>query len=216
MVSASGKGSWTSSIAHHAGFSLSVLKRPMTKRIFLITFLTWSSLCAVCGQELNEWDIKASQITCLPPTAFPELPQNLIRELQAQQCTVPQTYGNPRPHNVIQGEFARKGRTDWAVLCSKSGVSSILVFWRGSAKNASEIAKSPDKDWLQGIDNGKIGYSRAISAVGRRYIIEHYKAYGGPTPPPIHHEGINDAFVEKTSIVHYYFGGKWLKLQGAD
>ena len=188
----------------------------MTKRIFLITFVTFGLLCSVYSQEQNEWDVIASQIKRLPPTAFPELPKNLIQELQAQQCTVPQTYGNPRPHNVIQGEFARKGRTDWAILCSKSGVSSILIFWSGSAKNACEIAKSPDKDWLQRIESDKIGYSRAISRVGRRYMMEHYKAYGRPTPPPIHHEGINDAFMEKASIVHYYFRGKWLKLQSAD
>jgi hypothetical protein len=77
-------------------------------------------------------------------------------------------------------------------------------------------AKGPDTTWLQDKGNGKIGYSRAISAVGRKFIVDHYSAYGGPKPPPIDDQGINDAFVEKASIVRYYYRGNWLELTGAD
>lgn len=44
----------------------------------------------------------------------------------------------------------------------------------------------------------------------------HYRAYGGPEPPPIDHQGIDDAFLEKASTTWYYDGGRWLQLQGAD
>ncbi|PYR66590.1 MAG: hypothetical protein DMG20_12690 [Acidobacteria bacterium] len=40
--------------------------------------------------------------------------------------------------------------------------------------------------------------------------------YGGPKPPPIDHLGINDVFIEKASVVWYFYQGKWLQLQGAD
>lgn len=30
-----------------------------------------------------------------------------------------------------------------------------------------------------------MGYSRAISPVGRAFILGHYQAYGGRKPPPI-------------------------------
>ena len=120
------------------------------------------------------------------------------------------------PHNVIRGEFAKPGQTDWAVLCSVKGVSTILVFWNGSEKNPAEIAKLEDQIFLQGITADEIGFSRGISAVGNEFIMEHYQAYGGPKPPPINHQGINDAFLEKGSEVQYFYGGKWVKLTGAD
>jgi hypothetical protein len=46
--------------------------------------------------------------------------------------------------------------------------------------------------------------------------MRHYRAYGGPEPPPIDHHGIDDAFLEKGSITWYFYRGKWLQLTGAD
>lgn len=31
-----------------------------------------------------------------------------------------------------------------------------------------------------------------------------------------HHIWIDDAFVKKASVIHYYYNGKWLRLAGAD
>ncbi len=59
-------------------------------------------------------------------------------------------------------------------------------------------------------------YSRAITPAGKAYITQQYKAYGGAPPPPIDHQGINDAFVGKASVVNYLYRGKWLQLAGAD
>ena len=47
------------------------------------------------------------------------------------------------------------------------------------------------------------------------YIIEHFNSYGGVKPLQIEHEGINDIFIHKGSVVHYY-NNKWIKLTGAD
>ena len=153
----------------------------------------------------------------LPPTAFSRLPKNVVSFLQRRGCTVPQTYLSRKPHNVVHGEFRRRGQTDWAVLCSRDGESSILVFWRGSTKSVSEIARAPDEGYMQTVAGGaKVGYSRMIEAVGRGYIISHYKSYGGPKPPPIDHQGIDDIYAEKASVVRYRYRGRWLELQGAD
>jgi hypothetical protein len=184
-----------------------------------VTFLiNTTAICAAqIESERNRWQIADASIVRLPPTAFPRLPRNIVRELQARGCTIPQTFGDQKPHNVVSGEFFRKARTDWAILCSRNRTSSILIFRGGSAQKISEIAKAPDGTFLQTIDDKeRIGFSRAISAVGRDYILSHYRDYGGPKPPPIDHQGINDAFVEKASVVHYYHRGSWLKLQGAD
>jgi hypothetical protein len=44
----------------------------------------------------------------------------------------------------------------------------------------------------------------------------HFNAYGGPKPPPIDHEGIDDAFIEKAPVTWYFHNGAWLRLTGAD
>jgi hypothetical protein len=158
----------------------------------------------------------ADRIVRLSPAAFPELPQRVARELRRRGCSIPQTAYVKKRHNVIRGEFLKAGQTDWAVLCSAGGVSRILVFWNGSGRNPAAIAPLDDLAFLQEMRPGKWGFSRMISAVGRAFIMRHYEAYGGPKPPPIRHQGIDDAFVEKGSVTWYFYRGKWLQLSGAD
>ena len=158
----------------------------------------------------------SAQIVRLSPAAFPELPTNLVRELQRRGCTIPQETFSKRRNNVIKGQFAKPGQLDWAVLCSVKGVSTILVFWNASGKNPDAIAPEEDGDNAQSNAPGRVGYSRGIGAVGRDFIIRHYRAHGGPKPPPIDHQGIDDAFIEKASVVWYFYEGQWLKLTGSD
>lgn len=167
------------------------------------------------AQDLD-FDAAERAIVRLPPTAFPALPAAVIRELQRRRCTIPQETFSKTPNNVIAGQFARPGQQDWAVLCSTGGASSILVFWKGSARNPAELARMEDKTFLQGLAGGKIGFSRGLSAIGSDFILEHYRAYGGPKPPPMDHQGIDDAFLEKASVVQYFFKGGWLQLTGSD
>lgn len=182
----------------------------------LLTVLFFG-LVASWSTAQDKWAVADSATLRLPPTAFSQLPGSVVQYLQRRGCTVPQTYLSGEPHNVIRGEFERGGQSDWAVLCSRNGESAILVFWRGSIKSVSEVAKAPDSSFLQTItEGGKVGFSRMIEAVDRDYILKHYEAYGGPEPPPIGHQGISDAFVEKASVVRYYYRRRWLELQGSD
>jgi cytochrome c len=126
----------------------------------------------------------------LPPAAFRELPKGLVRELQKLGCTIPQTSGVTVPHNVIRGEFKESGKTDWAVLCSKGGASTVLVFWNGRKRNPGRVGRGGDGDL----------FARKITAVGRKEIEKYYQA-------PVDHEGIRDG-----SAIHYYVRGKWLEL----
>jgi hypothetical protein len=162
------------------------------------------------------WETAAQQVLRLPPAAFSQLPKNLVAELERRGCMIPQVPMIEGLHNVIEGQFAKPGQIDWAILCSIGRVSSILVFWNGSEKNPAEIEKRPDLDRLQGWGGDKIVNSWTISPVGKDYIMEHYDAYGGEKPPPIYHQGIDDAFVGKASEVMYFYQGKWLHLSGAD
>jgi hypothetical protein len=53
-----------------------------------------------------------------------------------------------------------------------------------------------------------------IGSVGEKEILQFHDVFGGPKPPPIDHEGIDDIFLEKGSRVYYCVQGEWLKLQG--
>ena len=153
----------------------------------------------------------------MSPSEFKTLPIKIEKELQRQGCTIPQVYYSEKFWNVIQGEFAKQGQKDWAVLCSRNGVSSILIFWSGPTQDCdNEVAPAKDKEFLQGIGDGKIGFSRAISPASKKFIHSAHKTYGGPEPPPIDHEGINDEFMDKGFVIHYCYEGKWLQLQGSD
>ena len=182
----------------------------------VLSIATITGSCLAQTPDLRRlFETADREVVRLSPTAFPELPGKLSLVLQQRRCTIPQVSMLER-HNVIKGEFAKRGQTDWAVLCSVGRVSSILIFWNGSEINPGRIAEAKDIDLLQSARDNKIIYSRSITPVGKAYIMEHYTAYGGPKPPPIDHQGINDAFVEKASVVLYFYQGKWLKLTGAD
>ena len=157
-----------------------------------------------------------ARIVRLSPTAVRELPANLAKELQRRGCTIPQEQYSRKTNNVIRGEFAKRGQKDWAVLCSIKGVSTILVFWNGSEKNPAALAPLEDRIFIQAFKKDQFSYSRGITPVGRDFIRLHHDAYGGVTPPPIDHQGIDDAFIEKASVVWYFYNGRWLKLSGSD
>jgi hypothetical protein len=163
-----------------------------------------------------DWDKAGMNIRRLPPKVFTRLPRAIREELDRRQCTVPQADGYPKPHNVIKGSFTGKGQMDWAILCSHKGESSILVFKGQTNKIVAQLSRGLDEDWLQGGGEGKIDFSHMISPANKTIILRCYREYGGPKPPPIDHQGIENSFVGKASVILYYHKGTWLRLTGAD
>ena len=166
--------------------------------------------------QIDQWEKANREVVRLAPSSFTQLPKNVMQELQRRNCTIPQVWSASQPGNVINGEFLKKGQKDWAALCSVRLKSSILILPAGSPQTAFKLEEEEDLNMLQGVGDGKIGYSREISPVGEAFIRDHYQAFGGPKPPPIDHLGINDAFAEKGSVVLYYYQNKWLHLTGSD
>lgn len=174
------------------------------------------SLFIACQAAVADmWDDADLAVRRLDPAAFRELPAAIVTDLKQRGCTVPQAAELKTPHNAIRGEFAKRGQQDWAVLCSRNRSSSVLIFWGNKTSCPSEILSSKDKNSLQTLV-GEIGYSRVIRAVGEGFIMTSFKEFGGPTPPPITHQGVEDAFVGKASSVHYCNNGEWVRLQGAN
>jgi hypothetical protein len=183
----------------------------------LVLFVPTTSVFAQSPEELkHQLDEAERRIVRLQPTAFPNLPPQVARMLKSRGCTIPQEAYTKKPHNVIKGEFTKPGQTDWAVLCSRKGASSILVFEGGALNKPAEIARMEDRIFLQGLTAANIGFSRGINPVSGDIILKHFQAYGGPKPPPIDHQGIDDAFIEKASVTWYFYHGKWVQLTGSD
>lgn len=136
--------------------------------------------------------------------AFPQLPPPVAAELKSRGCRIPQATGLNRKHNVVQGEFMAPGQKDWAVLCDVKGITRLLVFWKGEGTMPTEV---------NSVETNEV---RVIGVATPQFIRDHYRAYGGPKPPPLDHQGIEDGVVEKGSSVLYFYRGKWLLLTGSD
>jgi len=163
----------------------------------------------------QDWDKADLGTRRLPPSAFTELSASIQKELTRRGCTIPQPFTGTHA-NVIRGRFTSAKQTDWAVLCSINRISSILVFRNGSTTAVAELAAEADFDSLQVIGEGAIGYSRALGVADADFIRVHYQRDGGPKPPPIDHDGIDDVFIEKGSVVRYWYRGRWLELTGSN
>jgi len=180
----------------------------------VVTFI-FALAAALSSNGAQDWEKADLAINRLPPSAFPELPASVGRELVRRGCTIPQPHGVAHA-NVIKGRFTAAGQTDWAVLCSIRRVSSILVFRGGSPPAVAELAPQPYVGLLRVTEPGVIGYSRDLTVADADSIRIHYERHGGPKPPPLDHDGIEDSFLESASIVWYWYRGRWLQLTGAN
>jgi hypothetical protein len=183
---------------------------------FLVLAATVATAAASQPPSPDAW-VEADRATRrLAPSEFRELPQTIRTELHRRGCRVPQPFsGAAHRQNVIRGSFIQAGLLDWALLCSRRLWSAILVF-HGDSIVPIELAARPDAGFLQVVEPNRIGFSRALSVASVEYIREHHARYGGPGPTALTHDGINDAFVEKASVVWYWDRGKWLALTGAN
>lgn len=153
----------------------------------------------------------------LNPDDFHDLPSYVRTALERRGCTIPQPFnaGNVKK-NVIKGRFQSRRETDWAVLCSHKRRSSILVFHGGSSGQIDEFAEMPDADYLQVVSGGRqIGYSRQL-AVATPSAIRRHLARVRKTMRNIDHDGIENIFVEKGSMIWLRVDGNWKQLTRAD
>lgn len=172
---------------------------------------------ALSAQTPEQWQAAARAIRRLSPNSFPQLPAAIRSALMARRCTVPQSFIDARPHNVISGRFARARQRDWAVLCSRHDSSSVLIFWSdGDPRSPAELGSTSDAAFLQGTGAGRIGYSHVIAVAHPSRIREYAGSPAGPLPKRLDHDGLEDAFAEKASTVFYLEDGRWLTLPGAD
>jgi len=167
--------------------------------------------------QAADWSRADLDTVRLSPGKFAGLPSIIRTELDRRGCTIPQPFtARPdRPQNAIRGRFISRTSTDWAVLCSRQRRSAILVFRDEGVTTIDELAAEDDAGRLQVTDPGKIGYSRGIGVADPNNIRRHNLRPATPLPT-LDHDGIDDAFIEKASVIWYWASNRWLQLAGAD
>jgi hypothetical protein len=163
------------------------------------------------------WDRANDSVVRLPPDAFPRVSSLVRRELQRRGCTIPQSYRAGKPHNLISGEFIRRGQIDIAALCSRSRESSILIFQNGSPSSVDELSRRADADYLQELDDrGTIGFSRVIHLADASHVREHARDNLHLKLPVLNHGAIEDEFLGKASETWCWNEGRWYRLSGTN
>lgn len=164
---------------------------------------------------------KGNAIRKLQPADVAGLPPAFVGKLNARGCGIPQFGDVGRASapaaagdsgaadsttNVIHGEFARAGQEDWAVLCSKGGSSTIVIFWGKATACPASLARLDDAHYLKRGKDKKMKYSRSIRALGQRDLGDRAGISGLKS---FSHQGIDDRFVGKSSAFFYCSEGKW-------
>ena len=140
------------------------------------------------------------QIRLLPVSSFPQLPALIARELDAKGCLIPQTYEAHEPENVIRGSFEKSGSNDWAVLCSVKGITNLYVFFGSNLAEPIALRSQADSKWLGKDWSQDYGSAWGISTMSADVM---------PRVDQFDHDGIEDAFIEQSAVVHYYVKGRW-------
>jgi hypothetical protein len=149
------------------------------------------------------------------------LPLAIRRDLEQRGCRIPQSQHAARDAltNVASGRFGSATQKDWAVLCSRDGSSSLLVYWRGDVKDVLVEAGAPDADWMQWQGPGEgWQYTRYIATATPKIIRRLAEAFGDPSelPVPLDHDGIEAGDAGKASTIRYWHQGQWMELTGMD
>jgi hypothetical protein len=156
------------------------------------------------GQEV------AYRIRLLPLESFPQLPAVVASALREQHCMIPQTYEAHEPENVIHGAFEKKDSDDWAALCSVNGTTTLYVFFASQMGAPVAIRHQKDAEWLGSELAGVYG---AAWGIARRPAEQLRRTGHGAA---LDHDGIEDAFVERSSTVRYFQGGEWKALNSGN
>jgi len=165
-------------------------------------------------QQSPSGDTIAYRIRLLPLSSFPGLPPLVAAELTRRLCMIPQSFEARQPENVIHGAFHAPGSSDWAVLCSTGGVTTLYVFFAGQFEAPIALRSQPDSTWLGTEPGGAVfGSSWGIAVRSSAELRATPQLRHAAT---IDHDAIDDARLERSFVIRYYQAGKWLNLNRGD
>lgn len=154
------------------------------------------------------------RIRLLPVASFPALPAVVTTQLEERKCMVPQTYEARAPENVVHASLERKGSSDWAVLCSVNGATTLYVFFQSQPGSPVALRQQRDTEWLGSEALGAYGSAWGIARRSSSQI-RQTKSRSAQNLAAVDHDGIEDAFIEKSSTTHYFQDGSWITLENS-
>jgi hypothetical protein len=158
---------------------------------------------------------------------FPDIPADVRTQLVQAHCLIPQDVETKGAHNLVSGDFARKGQRDWAAYCSVNGQSRLIVIWGGPAKCSGDPLGLPapvgDDSIYENADPGQWGRMPPhgafwiLSVVPQREVIARQRR--GIALLPLLSSASHDA-LQRSSIAGvtgmYCTNGKWREVWYAD
>ena len=191
-------------------------ERLMIWTVCLVTPLLWAGPKANSQLAREGWLRADDAIVRLNPSVFPNLPTKVRIALEQRGCTIPQPYDTEDHLNVVSGTFVSPGRISWAVLCSRERQSTILVFYGNGFGRVDAIAQEADIQYLQTVSgNGNIGYSRRLGVATPKEIRRYFER-DAQNQQRVDHDGLDDAFIGKSSVVWYRSSNQWIRLSATD
>jgi hypothetical protein len=150
------------------------------------------------------------RIRLLPLASFPDLPQPVVAQLMRRGCMIPQSFEAQEPENVIHGAFRAAGSSDWAVLCSAAGSTTLYVFFAGDFGAPAALRSQPDTEWLGAEPGGSVfGSAWGIATRSAANLRASRQIHGAAD---FDHDGIEDARLERSATIRYWDGNRWLAL----
>ncbi|HEX4036552.1 MAG TPA: hypothetical protein VHX37_00725 [Acidobacteriaceae bacterium] len=150
------------------------------------------------------------RIRLLPLASFPLLPPAVAAQLSRRQCMIPQSFEAHQPENVIHGAFRAPGSSDWAVLCSVSGSTTLYVFLEGELDAPISLRTQPDTTWLGAEPDSSLhGSAWGISTLPVEQLRSSPQLRNAAA---LDHDAIDDAHLEHSAAFRYHQSGKWLVL----
>jgi hypothetical protein len=175
--------------------------------------LLWVSVLLVASA------VPQSNNRYLRPSEFPNVPRRVRQRLESLHCLIPQDVETPVPHNIVIGEFARKGQQDWAAYCSRNATSKVLIIWGGSSTCSGEpfgLQSFPDDSIYRNADPqqwGRMpppGIFWKLSAVRPEEVLARHLVKSIP-----HHDALERSSIMGANGV-YCMNGKWREVWYGD
>jgi hypothetical protein len=139
------------------------------------------------------------------PGEFTEVPAAIRDELNRQGCRIPQWIPGTVPHNLLWGEFDRRGQRDLAVLCVREKSATAYIFWAG------EVAR---REVLP------FGGPGSTLSIGTAEDIEAHAAadarVDADMPQVVDHDAIEVGCCECCGSYYYRHLGRWFQAAGPD
>jgi hypothetical protein len=152
----------------------------------------------------------------LPVSSFPNLPPAVQEQLNRRSCLIPQSYEARQPENVVHASLERPGSSDWAVLCSTQGTTSLLVFFGSGSKQPFTLASALETERLQSHGSaGVLGFNWAIDPASPQDIHEAQLGMRHP-PPRLDHDALADSDIEQRTVYHFYLSNAWTFIDTQD